>query len=138
MHKIIILLSLLIFSPSSHASYDDEFENTSGKLFKEVVNISEYDSSPLDIRKSLLRVLLQNNWRILDQDKKFILSSYKNSKLMTTIKGSVITFEEMKSPEANFEFRQSWINSLKTHFLKDILYYYHLKEAVNNSYLEKG
>jgi hypothetical protein len=120
MYKIILITSLFIASFSLHA-FDDERE-----LLKETINVTHLNPTPLIMKKSILRVLIQNNWIIKEHTKNTILAQYKTSFVKVLLKDQTVILAEV---ETEHEFDERWMSSLKRHFIKDITFHYHVKKA---------
>ena len=120
MHKIIIITGLLISSFSLHA-LDDEYV-----LQKEIINVSHLNPTPLIMKKSILRVLIQNNWIIKEHTKNTILAEYKRNFINILFKDQTVILSEV---ETEYEFDERWMNSLKRHFIKDVSFYHHMTKA---------
>lgn len=111
---------LLALSFNSFANEDIEEIRTM------TIDFSQYTLSELEVKKSVLRVLIANNWKILEHKRNLIKSAYKNAHLETTISQQTLRLKEIPT---NAIFSQGWLDKFKAYFLKDIEYYHRVNEA---------
>ncbi len=130
MIKFITFFLLLSITSVLHA-YDDDDEDIMGNEkvlpLKAVVDVSKYNPTPLSIKKSILKIVIKNNWVITEHKKNIILAKYRTgAKIKITIQPTGIVIEEIKN---NARFTQKWLRSLKDNFVKNIILEYHVNIA---------
>ena len=62
---------------------DDELERMEPAI-KAVVDVSQYHPSKISIKKSILKIILKNNWVIVEHSKNTIVAKYKVNVQQTT------------------------------------------------------
>jgi len=123
---------LLFLMPFASYAYDDEDEDTmfgteEPSVLKSVIDVSQYKPSPISIRKSILKIVVKNNWVITKQTKNLILAEYKTgAKMKVTIQPAGIIIEEVKS---GARFTKRWMVSLESNFIKNIVLEHHIDVA---------
>ena len=123
-----LLITLFLFS-LSFTSYSDEFDGEDeDKPLKMIISTIELQPSILSVKKALIRVIIQNNWKIQYQDRTTITAQYnKSPTLKASITRDSIILEEIKMPGAYF--KESWMLSIKSHVIKDLNYFHHIEKA---------
>ncbi len=125
MYKLTIIACLFIASFSLHA-FDGEYQP-----MKETINVSHLSPTPLIMKKSILRVLIQNNWIIKEHTRNMISATYREALIKVILNGQTVTLAEIEKEYGNNgdEFHEGWMSSLKRHFIKDITFHYHIAKA---------
>ena len=100
------------------------------KFFKKQLDISKYKLSAFDIKKSVIKIMLNYNWEIIEQVKNIIIGQLPSrkggEKVKVTINAARVTIEEIPS---NSEFDENWIRFLSRGIVKEIKYYHHVNIA---------
>jgi len=73
------LLTILFIFPLSFTSFADEYDDEENKPLKMVINVADFQPSILSMKKAILRVIIQNNWKIQYQDRNSIIAQYNKS-----------------------------------------------------------
>ncbi|MEE9493510.1 MAG: hypothetical protein V3W04_09060 [Gammaproteobacteria bacterium] len=122
MIRVFSVVTSLLICMSSFANDDDlNYES-----FREVIDVSDLNPSPLDMKKAILQAMLDMNWKILQHKENTILAKYKGKSVFkATLDGQTITIKEV---ESQYVFQQKWLDNLRHHFVKNITYFYHVKK----------
>ena len=124
MKKYFVYIVLLLVFITSHA---DEWRTP----LKSTVDVNEFNLSPLVIRKSLLKSVIDNNWQIKKQTKNNILAKYRDEEVNINIENNIVSIIEVVRNKYDDEtyFQMSWLKSLKFHFVRNLNYQHHLNDA---------
>lgn len=131
MIKLLLFVLLLSTSSVLYAYGEEDDDETFGaeesSSLKSVIDVSKYNPSPISIKKSIIKIIIKNNWVITKQTKDIILARYKNgAKVKVTIQPAGIIIEEVKN-EARF--KENWLRSLKNNFIKNVILEHHYDVA---------
>jgi hypothetical protein len=119
--KTVILLISLLFSNGLLA--DNEY--WSNKPLSAEIKFSQYKVTKQEVIKSVVGVVLKNNWVITDHTSSGLLATYRDRiKLKISFANDSVLLNEIPS---NLIFKKSWMNSLQKYINQKIQYYHYVR-----------
>ncbi|MET0091079.1 MAG: hypothetical protein ABW068_13870 [Candidatus Thiodiazotropha sp.] len=123
MRMLLLAISLLMTALPAYA-YDVIERETN---LTQAIDLEPYDVNPLEVKKSILDVLIRNNWIITDHGKNQIIAIYDGkAKVKVSISEQQILLSEIPS---TVNFRERWMRSLHSYIEKNLLYYHQVRLA---------
>ncbi|MDO6618776.1 hypothetical protein [Shewanella sp. 6_MG-2023] len=122
--KVLVLLSLMAITPVWSMTYGYGGDQPP---VKKMIDLQGYNVSRLEVRKSILEMMLNYQWQIRVHEKERILAVYKDTcQVQLEISDSFIVIEELESP---CHFKPAWIKSLKSGVIQKLTYYDLVQQA---------
>jgi hypothetical protein len=112
----------------SSIAYDVVGSDIEGESYvQRVIELHAYDVSPLEIKKSIIDVMIKSKWEIIEHKKLYLVGQYDGRvKVKITIDKEKITLQEVPT---SADFKERWMNSLRGHIIHRLDYYHHVREA---------
>ena len=120
---LFVIINFSILHNYLHAS---EVANTGYSL---TINVQQYSPTTLEMKKSLLRVLIASNWQIIEHSSDTIVARYKMATLEAKIENYTLRLREVPSSAV---FTRHWLDTIESYFIKEIIYFYqsHIAEKL--------
>ena len=124
MREVVIFIALFSLLGSVSA-YD--VMGSGDSYLKREIDLELYDVSPLEIKKSIIDVMIKNNWVITEQSKDHLIGVYDGrAKVKATIEKDRVILSEVPS---SADFNKRWMRSLHGHIVNRLLYFHHVRQA---------
>ena len=117
-------------------------EDKSWFTVSKVVDVSKFNPTSLEVRKSVIKSLMHYNWKIQEQTSTRIKVTYENNYLMyvdltdhsVLLKGTTIVMESRKKVPRQMKILivgkyKKWFRSVENIFSREVELLYHLKQA---------
>jgi hypothetical protein len=127
MRNLISFFVLFLFLGSVVAYDVIESGTGSESYLKQEIELQSYDVIPLEIKKSIIDVMIKSRWEIIEQQKHYLIGEYDGrSKVKISIDKDKLTLSEVPT---SVTFKQRWMNSLRGHIVHRLKYYHHVRQA---------
>jgi hypothetical protein len=126
MKRFILLLALYAFIGTVSAY--DVIGSESDPALKREIELAPFDVTPLEIKKSIIDVMIKSRWEIVEHKKNYIIGVYNGvPKVKISFDENKLTISEVPT-SANFKER--WLNTLQGHILHRLNYYHQVRVAL--------
>jgi len=119
-----VALAFLLFFPPFAKSY----EIINDVLYSKF-DVSKYQLSEIDIKKSLIRTLIEYNWKIIDHSRFKIRATYKTGTVEATIQKDYVDLREVESAPGHITWRNEWMERLEKRLQTELAISYQTKLA---------
>jgi len=119
-YRVTLFIIMMMFSS---LCISDEFDSEDSSSTSMSINLGKYSVTPDEIKKSVIRSLLDYRWNIDKVSQKHYLANYKNgvAHLAIDVKDNSIVISSVKN------VKEKWLRSLKMALDLQLQYYTYLK-----------
>jgi hypothetical protein len=119
-YRVTLFIVMMMFSS---LCISDEFDDGDSSSTSMSVDLGKYSVTPDEIKKSVIRSLLDYRWNIDKVSQKHYLANYKNgvAELAIDVKDNSIVISSVKN------VKEKWLRSLKMALGLQLQYYTYLK-----------